>query len=348
MLTYITSGWNWCVPVLPHFAKPDKPQSGSLVDLGSIPLQTRQGYRRYTTNREWLRAKTVPILLGYLVLDLLSTLMMKDPYFIFGPELGPAVLQQQHSLPPLLASLPPSLLFLYHSLACFTAILIAIELIMSISHLFSHFVLHNFLGTRSELWHYPCIYGGFVTNVLDKGMAGFWGGWWHQTFRTAFSAPGVWLARKGYINPRSPSGKALAGLIAFAESGFLHTLGSISCLPPSKPWMPAVFFLLCWAGILVQTALVAMLKPILTRQSVPTWLKRTGNFLFVFVYLNACQFYLCDDFARSGIWLLEPVPVSLVRALGFGKPGDSWWRWDPALWPRWYVGQSWWDSGIAA
>lgn len=359
-------GWNWCVPVIPHFAKPEKPLSGALVDLSSIPVVTRQGYRRYRTNAEWLRAQVLPLILCYFTLDLLSVLMMKDPYFILGPEFAnaaatiPSGAQNPLALPPFLASLHPVLLQLYHSLICFVAVLVAINLIMTSWQLSAHFVMPRALLTgsaRGELWHYPDVYGSFVTNVLDRGIAGFWGGWWHQTFRTAFSAPSIWLARRGWIDARSVRGKAVAGLLAFAQSGFLHALGSVSCLPPSKPWMPAVFFLLCWVGVIVQNALVALvhnlLLPVLLgrpqEKPLPTWLRRTGNFVFVFVYLNVCQTLFCDDLARSGIWLLEPVPASLFRALGLGKPGDSWWRWDPAIWPRWYYGgrSRWWESGIA-
>lgn len=135
--------------------------------------------------------------------------------------------------------------------------------------------------------------------------------------------------------------------MAFALSGFLHSLGSISCLPPSKPFLPPVFFLLCWVGVLVQTAGCALLRGAGVTKKLPVWARRAGNFAFVFVWLNATQFFLSDDLARAGIWMLEPVPISLFRAMGLGKPGDSWWRWDSVLWPRWWVGRVWWESGIA-
>lgn len=389
VLSFRGTGWNWCVPVVPHFAKPEKPLSGALVDLASIPLVTRQGYRRYRTSGEWLRSQVHVLLLGYLVLDLLSVLMMKDPYFILGPELAAtaaAAAQPLLELPPFLAALPPVLLALFHSLSCFAAIAVVIHLIMTSWQLVAHLLLPPALvtgRTRAELWHYPSVNGSFVHNVLDRGVAGFWGGWWHQTFRVAFGAPGAWLARRGWLDLRTPRGKAIAGLLAFAQSGFLHAMGSVTCLPPSKPWLPVLFFLLCWAGIFVQAALSALLGHVLLplvlpllpadggdddsgssssssannnnnkrppSSTWPTWLRRTGHFFFCFVYLNACQFLLCDDLARSAIWLLEPVPVSPLRALGLGKPGDSWWRWgDPALWPRWYYGgpSRWWETGIA-
>lgn len=317
------------------------------MDLNSIPLCTRQGYRRYTTSREWVRIKLIPMIVGYFALDFLSVIMMKDPYFILGPELAPVA---PVAMPRVLASLPAPLLFLYRSLVCFSAVLLAIELIITSYQLLTHLLVRRLLGTRSELWHYPCVYGSFVYGVLDKGMVGFWGVWWHQTFRVAFSAPSAWLGRRGYVDPRSAKGKALAGLIAFAQSGFLHALGSVSCLPPGRPWAPPVFFLLSWVGVFVQTAGCAALQTygVYSKATTPVWARRAGNLLFAFVWLNATQYFFCDDMSRSGIWLLEPVPVSLFRALGLGRPGDSWWRWDPALWPRWWDGgRAWWQSGIA-
>lgn len=290
------------------------------------------------------------MLAEYLVLDLLSVLMMKDPYFILGPELTAQIVAATPlALPPYLAKLPSPILFAYRGLICFVAILVAIDLIITLWQMFCHFVLGpRVLGARAELWHYPCVYGAFTANVLDKGMAGFWGGWWHQTFRVAFSAPGIWLSRRGYINPGgSAKDKALVGLLAFAQSGFLHSLGSVSCLPPSKLYLPPMFFLVCWVGTLVQTALSGGLRGLGVRDKMPVWARRAANFGFTFAWLAYFQYLLDDDLGRAGIWMLEPVPASLLRAAGLGKPGDHWWRWDAPMFPRWWVGKTWWENGIA-
>lgn len=344
----ICTGWNWGVPVLPRFAKAEKPLSGSTVDLSSIPLVSRQGYRRYKTSREWVRAQLGTVLLGYLALDILFVLMIKDPYFILGPDLTAELATKSNiKLPFPIALLPSPVLFVYRGLLCFSAILIGIKLLMIVGQLWARFIFGPLLGTRAELWHYPSINGSFTTCVLDKGMVGFWGAFWHQTFRTAFSAPGVWLSRHGYMDPRSAKGRAIAGLLAFLLSGFLHTLGSVTCLPPSKPHLPAVFFLLCWVGVLVQTTLTGMLRSAGVGKTSPLWVRRAANFGITFVWLLATQYLLSDDLARAGMFMLEPVPVSLTRAVGLGRPGDSIWRWDAPLWPRFVMGRTWWESGLA-
>jgi hypothetical protein len=51
---------------------------------------------------------------------------------------------------------------------------------------------------------------------------------------------------------------------------------------------------------------------------------------------------LVDDFARCGVWLFEPVPVSLVR----GLTGQGWWCWG-GRWVGWWQGRYWWETGIA-
>jgi hypothetical protein len=53
-----------------------------------------------------------------------------------------------------------------------------------------------------------------------------------------------------------------------------------------------------------------------------------------------------DDFARGGVWLFEPIPVSPLRGLGFGQEGDRWWCWGH-IGVGWYTGKHWWESGIA-
>ncbi|KAI3400440.1 hypothetical protein diail_3061 [Diaporthe ilicicola] len=337
------TGWNWSVPVIPRFSKPDKPHSAAQADLSSIPMSTPQGYRRFATRRSWLRSELSTIVVGYLAMDALSVMMMKDPYFILGPEYTASAVPIP--LPSPLAALPPWLLFTYRSLTGFVAVIAAIGTIMKAWQLICAFPLRPLLGTRAELWHYPTLYGNFTTNVLDKGLAGFWGGWWHQTFRVAFSAPGVWLTQRrsrGILTDRrSPAAKAVAGLFAFAQSGLVHALGSISCLPPGRPWAPPVFFMLSWAGILLQAAARSAMPQL------PRWATRAGNLAFVFLWLNATQHWMLDDIARSGIWLLEPVPASLFRALGLGRPGDHWWRWGWAELPRLHAGEHWWDSGVA-
>ena len=284
-----------------------------------------------------MHTKLSRLAIDFVVLDFCSVFMMKDPYFVLGPNERP--------LPALLASLPPFLVSIWRSSISLAGIIAALHLVFASHQLVCCFLLRRWLGTRSELWHYPSILGSF-DQVLENGLAGFWGAWWHQTFRQAFSAPTLWLDRNGHLQKLSTvQTKVVASLIAFAQSSFLHASGSLTCLPDSKPWMPPAFFLLSWIGIIVQTALTMVLSQ--KGPQLPRPVRRAGNLLYVVLWLHFTQWAFVDDLSRSAVWLFEPVPFSPLRAMGFGKPGDGWWRWDYDQWPHWHIdAQHWWRSGI--
>lgn len=298
------------------------------------------GYRRHTTSGPFLREKLLQVFIGYIILDSWSVFCLKDPYFVLGPEHG-------QPLPAILAAMPPWLLSLYRSSAACTGVFVALRAGFMVWQLSCHYTLRPILGTRGELWHQPSANGSFDM-VLTKGLAGFWGGWWHQTFRVAFSAPTNWLVQHHYLDYKSIRGRIAASFIAFAQSAFLHAFGSMTCLPPTKPWQPPLFFLLSWVGVILQQALCQVLrKPVL--EKCPSWVRRGGNLVYVLVWLHLTQWLFIDDVSRSALWLFEPVPVSPWRAMGFGKPGDSWMRWtrENGISVYWYTGRHWWESGIA-
>ena len=81
-------------------------------------------------------------------------------------------------------------------------------------------------------------------------------------------------------------------------------------------------------------------------QRIPKVVRRAANLGIVTVWLYFTSPLLVDDFARGGIWLFEPVPISLWRGLGFGPEGEGWWCWYGGL-LKWRSGGAWWDSGIA-
>lgn len=286
-----------------------------------------------------------------------------------------------------------------------------------------------------EIWRYPCLFGGFVGNVLDRGLAGFWGGWWHQSFRVGFTGPIRWLVKMGVLGEVNGDGAGeVAGetaggtaggkhtgmngkqtgmngkekkkttqkkkkkmAVAMAEmataffmSGVLHALGgwtstSFRISPsPSNPnrsedlltgdtrsrlpvfFEPVGFFVSQFLGCVLQAFLVVLLRTLLTKatgqknmweEEMPRWLKRTGNGLFVLSWGILTRWMLIDDMARSGLFLFEPVPISVFRLLGLGGlPGEGpkdWWRLDGEYLPSWWTGGGkgtgmgrWWEWGV--
>ena len=221
----------------------------------------------------------------YLLLDMCAVLMLRDPYFIVGPE--------HHAmgapLSPGLAHMHPALLSLLRTALPLAGIIAALRLMLGLGAVCLYLFLSPLLGFRAHPWHLPSTYGSF-TQVLDRGLAGWWGAWWHQTFRFGFEAPARWLIarmrerkrqwrgqdqsgegrgdhgdEKGHGgrtgNSSTPSERLVLAFCAFLQSGFLHAAGSYSTVPPSKWWMPPLFFALAGLGTNLQHWLARALQP---------------------------------------------------------------------------------------
>ncbi|KAJ9164576.1 Membrane bound o-acyl transferase family domain-containing protein [Coniochaeta hoffmannii] len=353
VLDYVLSfrgvGWSTTsISSIPSFQRPSKALSACPVDLSSVPLRTKTGYSRYRTRQSFLRNRAAHIATSYLILDICTVLMLRDPYFILGPGYSP------HPLPSLLSSLHPPILSLLRGLIALLAIISALYLLFSLAQLsqfllsHSHPTLLRACGARADLWHYPDIFGSFA-NVPDSGLAGFWGGWWHQTFRGAFVAPTNWLVRNGWLprNRRHPVTRTVGATVAFVQSGMLHAAGSFSTVSKTaRPWSPPLFFLGSLVGVLLQAGWHVVMGKVVSERC-PLWVRRATNLIFVVGWLCATSWLFVDDLYRAGVWLYEPLPFSPLRAMGLGLPGDAAWRWDGDVLPRISVGRRWWESGIA-
>jgi hypothetical protein len=341
ILIHQIAGWNSAVSVLPRpkFDAADALTLGTPVDMNSMPLVSKAGYRRYLTEAEFIRSRVVTVAVVYLSLDFLATAMMKDPFFVLGPDQMAAV-----ELPPHLASLPPRLLLMYRQVFTAAGVLGAISGVFNLSDLAQYRWAGRVFAERGELWSYASTFGPF-SQVLERGLAGWWGASWHQTFRAQFVAPATWLTGTGRLRKGSFSAVLAGAVVSFLHSGLLHLSGSLTSPPKTKLWRSPLFFVLQLLGVLLQHTMTLVAAPYLAR--VPRPVARIANLLFTVAWLHLTSEVFVNDLASAGIWLLEPVPVSVFRALGFGHPGDSWWRWGRHYIPGWYSSDYWWQSGIA-
>ncbi|KAK3300411.1 uncharacterized protein B0H64DRAFT_470511 [Chaetomium fimeti] len=353
------AGWNFSISTIPHPPFPTKPLDGNeLVRIDLIPLASRAGTQRSQTYAAFLRSRLLNFTLSYLTIDLLTSIMRQDPYFVLGPDYA----SQGYPLPPLYARLPlPQLTIpLLRNIPALAGIMAGIHLYHSLLQLAIVFPLRSLFGARAELWQHPTLFGGFVPSVLDRGLAGFWGGWWHQTFRAGFVAPARWwfaARRRPEVGPEAnkdnnhtnnhhsnstnnkpPTALFAEPLLAFLLSGLLHAAGGHTAVPRiTRPWTSLAFFALQTVGIALQTTLLPNLLPNPTPKRSKTLLRRLTNLLFTLLWLQLTAWGLIDDMGRAGVWLFEPVPASPLRALGLVGTGtgtgtvggdEAWWRWD--------------------
>ncbi|KAL7789442.1 hypothetical protein V8C37DRAFT_386521 [Trichoderma ceciliae] len=338
ILCFRFAGWNWSAPSLPRPQTPLQISHGDKVDTDSIPQVSRSGYKRHRTEGEFLRDRLAKVLVSYLVLDFLSVCMMKDPYFVLGPD------HQSYILPPHLRHIPAWLLLAYREVFSLTGVYAAIEAVFSVSDLVQYWLASRFYPSRGALWQFASTFGSFE-QVFDRGLAGWWGGWWHQTFRMQFAAPAAYLFREGYLKKGSRFASAIAVAISFLQSAMLHASGSFTSVPKTKPWRAPAFFFLQMAGIMLQQWTSRLLRSHVPRP--PRVVSRTANLLFTAAWLYLTAPLFIDDCSSTGLWLVEPVPISPLRFLGFGFEGDHWWRWDSDHLPKLHLGDTWWQSGIA-
>jgi len=301
-----------------------------------MPSTTRAGYVIHPDSSSFLKNRFIKLSLTYISLDFLSTLITKDPYFVLGPN--------SRVLPSFLHGIHPWVRDCCRSLLVLTSIYLAIVWVVTFIDLYQYAVGGYFIPLRRDTWTHSTLFGA-PGNVLDRGLAGFWGGTWHQIFRLGFTAPATWLVKQGYLEENSTQAKLAAMAFAFGNSGILHMCGSYTTVPDTKWWRPGLFFAYQAVGIVMQIGFCHLFGAQIGK--LPTWARKAGNLLFVLAWLELACWPLADDFATGGVWLFEPVPVSLFRGLGwFGSEGERWWRWDRPHQLQVRCGQHWWECGI--
>lgn len=327
-------GWNWAISSIPSLPPEILKKAGERVPevayLNVLPV----GIQRFNTRRELLLYHLSRYIFSLILLDAIKVIMMKDPYFKFGPT--------SYELPSYLESLSPFMLQFYRLAVTAVAIIISVIANYSLPALIiSCLGGSHIFGLRAEPWYYPSIWGSF-SRVLEKGLDGFWADFWHQSFRFYFTAPYVYLLRKGYISPGSSAAKIVSLVIAFGISGLLHGAASISAFSATYPSHMMSFFLLQGLGIAVQRAYCSILSTYIKR--LPNSIRYAGNLLFTFTWLFYTGWLNADDLARGGLWISEPVPFSFLHFLGFGESDTEFRRWKN-LGFEWHAGKHWWQSG---
>ncbi|KAK3906816.1 hypothetical protein C8A05DRAFT_11499 [Staphylotrichum tortipilum] len=362
------AGWNFAISSLPHPPRPPKDllQSGSPlpVRLDLIPPSPA----RSTTYAAFLRSRLTHFALSYLTIDILTSTMRSNPYFVHGPDPSAHHTSYAEYFDPriMLRKL------LTRNLPAFVGIMAGLHLYASALQLLVVFPLRRVVGVKAELWMHPTLFGEFWESIGDRGLSGLWGVWWHQTFRAGFVAPGEWIASSGLASegakktrdettptptPTHPAARRplplrlLTATLPFLLSGLLHAAGSFTSAPsatyttPTRPIETLYFF--------ANQPILILMYYFCTRGNPDTTsdrsIARASNFFYTTLLLNNNAMFLIDDMSRASVWLFEPVPLSPLRLLGLGPPGEGWWRWGGGEYGfSWYSGGGgrWWEAGV--
>lgn len=338
--------WNWRVPHLGPLPRSVHAQLHS----GFSDKSPATDDATYITAKKRLRAAFYTCLQSYLLLDVLKCVMMRDPYFQ-----GIATADSTPPFPLSHFTSFPLLIRFYHCFLSCMGVYVALNSITSfnpicflgLSLAFPNASRKLTSAPLDEPWLYADTFGPFMASVLEHGLAGCWGRWWHQLFRNGFTVTARWILSFLPASwAASSSVKRITHIVvAFVLSGFVHACGSHTQFADTHPFSgPLLFFSLQSVAIIVENVFKTVIFPRLPLDETPQWLRRTANAVFVFSWLLFSGAFIADDFARGGLWLMEPVPISPLRGLGIAN-GEGWWCWNGPWFEYWSDG-TYWGSGI--
>ena len=308
---------------LSAFAQPMSYQSSSSKSIMSSSTTSQA----YPTRSAVIRSSFIAFVVNLVVLDILKYLMLQDTYFWGVPDPGPSPYPF------------PRAVRLVLSLAGVYSALLSIFLLSPL--VYCGLAGEKYLGEHAWPWLYPSYYGS-PAQVWEKGLAGMWGGWWHQLFRLGFEQAGEFIGSGIGWDRRTVRGGILRVSIAFLCSACIHACGSHTSTGDTRPRDAFLFFAFQPIGLLIQRAVAGWMKKSGLRDRIPASFRGACNLGLAVGWCWLTGPLIADDFARAGIWLYEPMPFSLTRGLA----GEGWWRWGGA-WARWHSADRWWKSGIA-
>ena len=287
-----------------------------------------------------LRNSIYKILLIYLSVDVLKEIIAMDPYFWGYTE---------HDPPNYIKMIFPfpALVQAYRMLVGFATFYIALDFDYTVSvSLFVNILGPSVVGTWGHAWAYHPLFGK-IESVAARGLQGWWGTWWHQCFRVLLTSPTHAIINKLRIQKDGVIARTLALVIPFLISGAIHACGSYTLWGETKPINAFLFFVLQPVGI----ALQIMSRWSLGRLGSTANNKivrrdcEAANVAFAVFWLLWTFPLLADDFAKGGLWLAEPFPISVLQILGLGNQARA----NVLSFGygiRFQMGSRWWQMGL--
>ena len=288
-----------------------------------------------------LRRNIYKILLIYLSVDVLKEIIAIDPYFWGYTE---------HDPPNYIKIIFPfpALVQAYRMLVGFATFYIALDFDYTVSVLlFVNILGPSIVGTWGHAWAYRPLFGK-IESIAARGLQGWWGAWWHQCFRALLTSPTHAIINQLRIQKRGVIARILALVIPFLISGAIHACGSYTLWGETKPINAFLFFVLQPVGIALQIISRWSLGRLglIANNNIARSVREAVNVAFTVFWLLWTFPLLADDFAKGGLWLVEPFPISVLQSLGLGSQARA-----TVLGfdygSRFQMGFRWWQMGLA-
>lgn len=278
---------------------------------------------------DFLRIAVPTTVLGYLIMDVTSSYVHTDPYFltsemsIDAPYPTPA--SSMPTLIVLIRLLPPRLLRSSVLAAQIYAMVTSMFFLPTIPA-----VGLNAIGLLPDEWSphtWPVFFGSF-SNVWERGLRGLWGGWWHSMNRQITATFGREMAVLMGISTKSTLAFVMLSMSAFLLSGVIH-VGMIPPEPESRLMGAnamrlhiAGFFWLQMPAVTIELAMAYFARRFV--HGVEEWrMTRLLVLGWVTIWLCLTLPLLTVPFREIGYWNYYAVPISLLR----GFTGKGWTTW---------------------
>ncbi|CAI7581994.1 unnamed protein product [Penicillium manginii] len=298
--------WNWRAPHLGPLPRSIHSQLHAGFGSNKHRFQAVDDSKYLSANRRLKRAFRT-FLISYLLLDCLKAVMMRDPYF------RGSTITDSPPFPFSYFEPFPILIRFYHVFISAMGVYVALNFVTSLSPII-------FLGLSRALpnasrkfmtvpldasWLYADSFGPFLEPLLDHGLAGCWGRWWHQLFRHGFTMAAGWILSLLPIKlaQNVQLKRMIHVVVAFSLSGFIHACGSYTQFTATRPFSgPFLFFFMQSIGVIGEYIFKTAVFPKLRLPKLLKGFRRAGNAIFVISWLLFSGPHIADDFARGGLW----------------------------------------------
>ncbi|PVH82036.1 hypothetical protein DL98DRAFT_587045 [Cadophora sp. DSE1049] len=176
------------------------------------------------------------------------------------------------------------------------------------------FVSLGGVGLVDDFWgrveNWPSVMGSPLA-ISQRGLRGFWGGFWHQLFRNLLTGPGKAVCRALDLPERSTTKYAIQVTVAFTISSALHSATLPRNIPNVSAMRYASFFWMNGACVLYEIILVRAAALLDLNGPRPLWASIGLAFLRV-VWVGTVLYHTVpvieDELTRvSRIFGLRPV-----------------------------------------